>query len=98
MMSAYILVSDVGLNGYVIHGAFAPEPPSDRTVGMAKAFCEKWTGYVSTDVVELELNGDLPCGGRCTRVVGGAWADCYCYANRCNDTVVRRFGLEGRDA
>lgn len=83
--AVHVLVSDVGMNGHVIHGVFAPDPPSQQIIDMARDFCRGWTGYGDTAVVTLQLNSQLPCGGQCTRKPTGVWADCYCYVNRCND-------------
>lgn len=85
MAKVYVLVSDVGLNGNVVHGVYS-EPPSQKIIGHARAYSAGTTGYGHTIVEERELDSPLPCGGDCSRPLsGGSWSDCYCYRNRCND-------------
>lgn len=86
-MKVFVLISDVGLNGHVVHGVF-DAPPSSTVVAEAEKSGRGWTGYSATTVVEQELNRALPCGGECTRlpVRGTSWSSCHCYVN----------GLSGR--
>jgi hypothetical protein len=50
----YVLVSDVGLNGYVIHGVYAsrPAPKVVKETGLKEGHT---TGYQYTTVEEHEL-------------------------------------------
>ena len=83
-MNLYILISDVGMNGYVIHGVY-DTPPSPEVIALAKEFTRGWTGYAGTTVEERRLNGSLPCGGECTRPKeNSTWADCWCYVHDAN--------------
>lgn len=50
----YILISDVGLNGYVIHGVYN-ENPSRKTFNEAALEAARYTGYANTDIEEREL-------------------------------------------
>lgn len=85
MTHVFVLTSDVGLNGHVVHGVYS-DPPSRRILDQAQKYTQWLTGYGGTSVQRLELNSPLPCGGECTRPAkGGTWSDCYCYRNRCND-------------
>lgn len=59
-MIVYVLVSDVGLNGCMVHGVYS-ETPSKQIVDRAEAFAQRTTGYASTAVEEMEL--DSPWGG-----------------------------------
>ena len=85
-MIVHVLVSDVGLNGYVVHGVYG-ESPSQRIVDQAEKYAAGFTGYQNTAVEQLEMDSLLPCGGTCARPKTGTWTDCYCYRNQCNDRV-----------
>jgi hypothetical protein len=56
----YVLVSDVGLNGYMVHGVYSESPPK-RIVERAEDFARKTTGYHHTAVEQMEM--DSPWGG-----------------------------------
>lgn len=77
---AYVLVSDVGLNGYIVHGIYKFMPPPE-VINAAQLFAARTTGYAGTVVESIAVDEGIPCGGRCTRPPNGAWTDCYCYRN-----------------
>lgn len=53
-MTVYVLVSDVGLNGYVIHGVFA-DRPSNAFIDAVIMEVSLTTGYQHTVVEEHEI-------------------------------------------
>ncbi len=79
-MKVYVLISDVGLNGFVVHGVYSAEPSAD-VIRAAALFSRGWTGYQNTTVEEHDLDLGLPCGGQCTRRDPGVdpWSNCFCY-------------------
>jgi hypothetical protein len=57
-MKVYVLVSDVGLNGYVIHSVYRQPPPSND-VKLAELEGARYTGYAHTSIEEHELQETL---------------------------------------
>lgn len=78
--TVHVLVSDIGLNGYVVHGVYT-NPPPDEVITASERFAAGFTGYQSTVVEIITIDDGLPCGGECTRPAKGTWTDCWCYRN-----------------
>lgn len=53
-MKAYVLVSDVGLNGLIIHGTYSAMP-TPSMIQEAADEAARWTGYQTTFVESPEI-------------------------------------------
>lgn len=69
-MKVWVVVSDCGLNGPVVHGVYGSEPARatvDEFTGVVPngprksgpQYVSGYTGYQFTDIVECELDADL---------------------------------------
>ena len=79
-MRVFVLWSECGLNGGIIHGVY-DRTPAPRVVYVATQEAKTVTGYVCTQVEDYEVQS--ACEGSCTRspVKGTSWTDCHCYVN-----------------
>lgn len=56
-MKVWVVVSDIGLNGLILHGVVTREPSTDEVIYMVRKHGVDWvTGYAGTEILERELD------------------------------------------
>lgn len=54
-MIVYVVISDVGLNGPLVH-AVLTSPPDESVLDNIRTRCASLTGYQNTEVIEVEVD------------------------------------------